>query len=57
VGGKNAIRELLQVIYLFRHVRVDGCGQSKMSGAQVDLHVKKIMKFAEPARKNNPKRN
>jgi hypothetical protein len=54
MSGENAIRELLQVIYLLRHVRVDGCGKSQMSGAEVDLHAKKIMKFRKPARKNNP---
>jgi hypothetical protein len=57
MGGENAIRELLQVIYLLRHVRVDGCGKSQMSGAKVDLHAKKIMEFPEPARKNNSRRN
>ena len=56
MGGENAIRQLLQVTYLLRHVRVDGCGKSQMSGAKVDLHAKKIMKFPEPARKNNPRR-
>jgi hypothetical protein len=56
MGGENAIRELLQVSYLLRHIRVDGCGKSQMSGAKVDLHAKKIMKFPEPARKNNPRR-
>jgi hypothetical protein len=45
------------VIYLLRHVRVDGCGKSQMPGAKVDLHAKKIMKFPELARKNNSRRN
>src|SRR5262245_45667852 len=57
MGGENAIRELLQMIYLLRHVCVDGCGKSQMSGAKVDLHAKKIMKFPSPARKNNPRRD
>jgi hypothetical protein len=57
VGGEDAIRQLLQVTYLLRHVRVDGCGKSQMSGAEVDLHTKKIMKFPALARKNNPRRN
>ena len=56
MGGENAIRELLQVSDLLGHVCVDGCGQSQMSGAKVDLHAKKIMIFPEPARKNNPPR-
>jgi hypothetical protein len=56
MGGDNAIRQLLQVIYLLRHVRVDGCSKSQMSRAEVDLHTKKIMKFSALARKNNPRR-
>jgi hypothetical protein len=48
---------LLQVIYLLRHICVDGRGKSQMSGAKVDLHAKKIMKFPPPARKNNARRD
>lgn len=38
MGRQNAVGQCLEVIDLFRHMSIDGCGEGQMSRAEMNLH-------------------